>query len=234
LRLSRRETVMLGILLVIGGFYVFYQFYYHPRQVDIEYLQDENTRLGLEMESLMAKKVGLANVSREKIRLNDELNQMIIKIPPSPLMADIINFMQQSAGESRVNLVSVNYKESLPGKAVVDVKEANTIKPAQSVRIQLTAEGTHAGLLSFLLKIENASRIYSINSGKISLVKRKRPDMNLNSESESGAWGSAGEATVKEPESLTYDRDNLLIVLDISAYYDQSSMGEKAIEGNSP
>lgn len=228
MRLSKREKVLLGILLVVGGFYVFYQFEYFPRQVTIDRLKEENTRLNREIVSFIAKEGGLTDINQEKRRLNDELDQMVIRLPRSPLLADIVAFLEQSARDSQVKLASVNYKESLPSKTSLDAKDTNPVKPAQYVNFQLTASGDHAGLLSFLLKIENASRIYNINSGKISLLKRKQPEMAMrSSESESGALGRAGEATVAEQESLTYDRNNLVIVLDISAYYDQSSVRQK-------
>jgi len=190
--------------------------------VEIDCLKEENTRLSHEIESIMAKEDGLTDINQEKSRLNDELDQMVMRLPQAPLLADIIAFLQQSARESTVKLVSVNYKESLPGQAAMDAK---SVKPAQSANFQVTASGNHADLISFLTKIENTPRIYSINSGKISLVKWK-PMSAI--EHKNGSESSIeGETTVIEKESLTYDPNNLVIILDISAFYDEASGGEK-------
>jgi len=230
--LSKREIALFGLLIVVSVIYLLYYFVFHPLNLQTTQMKAENSSLSKELQALQVKGAWPGDIGLEKQQIWDEYEKVVTKVPQSPMIPNIIDFMELSAREAHVKLLSISYKESSTIKTAMDVKKSETASAdqgkltAQYADFQLTASGTHLNLLSFLLKIENAPRIYKINSSKMTMIRNNQQKMGSRveasmQEGNSGKMEASLEIAVKE--SSAYDPINAEVNLEFTAYYDTAS-----------
>jgi len=228
-RLSKREITLLVLLVVVSGFYLGYHFVFEPLYKHAAQLRDENVKLSTDLQTLEQRMNKKGDISLEEQKIQNEYAKMEAKLPQSPMIPNTIDFMELSAREANVKLLSINYKENVPAKTGVDSKNNQPVSPT-AANFKITASGSHYNLLSFLLKLENAPRIYTINGSKITLAK-----VSSEADTPGQEVGGAGtEAAVETAEALKaaesakkesqiYDQSKSVINIDFTAYYDSPS-----------
>lgn len=222
MRLSRREKVLLALLIVLGGLYLTDHYLFQPLLIYKRHLIEENNRLSMELQQWEEKTNQYHSLQQQEPGIEADYQQMQAKVPSSPMISDIIVYLETSAREARVKLVSIQYRESAPSNYNSEESELANER-AKPLNFQIVASGSHFNLLSFILKIENAPRIYIINSSKISLVRTASSSYGPAVEPSSDDTRTLNDLdTQAVPESLAYDMDNSQLNLDFNAYYDDS------------
>jgi hypothetical protein len=249
--LSKRELALLVILIAVSGFYLLYYHVLHPLNLQITQLNAENISLINELPGMETELARLANIRMENQQIWYDYEKLLDKVPQSPMIPQIIGFMDLSAREAGVKLLSINYKESpvakrndhgiaegtsgslhdkaeRDGKLVMDnvilKNEEKAGSMVQALNFKLVARGTHLNLLSFLLKIENAPRIYKVNSFKMIMVRNSQQKTGLgvedpSQEENSGTKKDFVDVAVKE--SQAYDANYTEVNLDFTAFFNR-------------
>lgn len=225
MKFSKREMALLGLLLVLGGVYLTSNYLFQPLQTQKQQLVSENNKLGMEIQVLQNEISRYQSMEQAGLQIGDNYQKMLEAVPQSPLIPSIINYLELKARDTKVKLISIRYKENALGDTAPNsVKSALNIKP---VNFQIVASGSHFDLLSFILEIENAPRIYIINSGKISLCRTDQSPVGI------AASVNSADVTINDkvmdktvPESITYDQSKSLLDLNFSAYYHGSLLNE--------
>ncbi|PKM78587.1 MAG: hypothetical protein CVU90_00900 [Firmicutes bacterium HGW-Firmicutes-15] len=251
--LSKRELALLGLLIVVGLIYLLYGFIFHPLNAQINQMKAENSNLSNEIQELEKEARQGKNWVENERQIWYDYQKILLEIPQSEMIPNIIIFMEQSARDSGVKLLSISYKETtFAKKALEDQKSQpsegtsdslhdkadqgggkvvrgslvlkSEVSMVQAANFQLAASGTHLNLLSFIFKIENAPRIYRINSIKMAMVRNNQQKMGIGveapmQEKNSGQNEDFSEISVKE--SQAYDSNCAEVNMDVNAYYDR-------------
>ncbi|MDD3364780.1 MAG: hypothetical protein PHZ03_07360 [Syntrophomonas sp.] len=255
--LSKRELALFGLLIVIVGMYLLYHNVFNPLNLHITQMKAENSTLNKELQALESKIAQQGDIWLEKQQMWDKYDKMLLKVPRSPMIPNIIDFMERSAREAGIKLLSISYKESPVAKKTLEAQKSEASitegnidslrdksdqdgeviienlvlenygdggSMAQAVNFQLTASGTHLNLLSFLLKIENAQRIYRINSIKMIMVRNNQQKVGSDieasiQEANSGKKEDFIDVAVKE--SQAYDITHAEVNVDFTAFFDR-------------
>ncbi|MBO8159232.1 type 4a pilus biogenesis protein PilO [Thermosyntropha sp.] len=158
MKISKREKMMLLILLVILIFGGFYQFVYVPFKTEISDLQKNNRLMENELVRLSKQQLEEKTADKEIKKLTEEYEALSATLPYDSQMVEATSFLKEAAEKSDVKITSIEYEpqtgEETGGYKIVNVKMA--------------AEGRYLALLTFLMKVENASRIMNIENLSIS------------------------------------------------------------------
>jgi len=229
-KLSTREAALLGLLLVLGGVFLTNHYIFQPQTQQKQQLVYENTNLTSEIQGMQNRINKYQSMQKDELKSWDDYQRMLEAVPQTPMIPNIIDYLELSAREGDVKLISIHYKDSALGDlAPKPAKSGSELAQVMPVNFQIVASGSHYNLLSFILEIENAPRIYIINSGKMSLARKNQfatgitvPQNNLDpAKAEKNAENAV-------PESLSYDQDKSILNLDFNAYYHSSLLNGAA------
>lgn len=230
MKLSTREAALLGLLLVLGGVFLTNYYIFQPLIAHKQQLGLENNNLTLELQALQNRISKYQSMERDERKSRDDYQRMLEALPQSAMISSIIDYLELSAREAHVKLIMIRYKESAPGDpASKSAKSGTDLTQIMPVNFQIVVSGSHFDLLSFILEIENAPRIYIINGGKISLARPDQFPTGITT-SPNGPDMAASDKPIEKtvPESLTYDQSKSVLSLDFSAYYHRSLSNEAA------
>jgi Tfp pilus assembly protein PilO len=230
MKLSRREIILLCVLLLAGSIYLFNQYAYQPLQQKTSTLIAENAKIQTTIEIQEAKMKTTANMQKEQERLEEEYRQLMIAVPEDAYIPEIIAWLGKSAKDASIQLDKVSYQSGNNDKQNSDQAKSDGV---HACNFEISAAGSYFNLMSFLLKTENDPRIYVISGGQINAQQKKQEVAPVVSEVE-------GES-IPAPEPLkgaaAYDSNNMVLKLKLSAYYDKdkaldiSGMAEKVPPG---
>lgn len=223
MRLSRRETVLLGLLIVLAGFYLTDHYLLKPLYFNKRQIIEENNRLVVEIQKWEEKTREYQAEQQEAPEIQADYRQMLEKVPDLPMISDVIDYLEASAREAQVRLVSIQYRENPDAASHDSETPGSADRSLKSLNYQIVACGSHYNLLSFMLKIENAPRTFIINSSKIYLT-RNGP-YSAGAAGESSVNGTDAEMSREKaavPESMNYDMKDSVLNLDFNAYYSTS------------
>ncbi len=182
MKLSKREKILLCFLLVAAGIYVFYNYVYQPVREKTMLLADENGRLKAAIqvaERARTTHADIGDIGVEKEKIKEEYEELALKVPESPYLPEVISYLEDSAGEAGVKLLSLSNQESIPedelqvmgmgqltgGSSSKQEKEPdNELEGVNAYSLYLTVRGSYYNILTYMLKIEKAPRIYTIDS----------------------------------------------------------------------
>ncbi|MEA4923975.1 MAG: type 4a pilus biogenesis protein PilO [Syntrophomonadaceae bacterium] len=216
--LSTRERALLGLFFVLGCVFLLDQYLFKPLDQEARQLIAENNRLHEELQDIEERITRYQAMEKSESQPQAYYQELLEAIPQSPLIPDIIDFLETKARGNKIKLSSIHYKENKTRPS--DSKPAGPgLQPAslEPVNFQIVAGGSYYNLLSFVLALENAPRIYVINSLKISLAVPERYPQGI-AAANSGASSEAG-AQSATPELLFYDQGQSILNLDFNAYY---------------
>ncbi|MGI5911732.1 MAG: type 4a pilus biogenesis protein PilO [Syntrophomonadaceae bacterium] len=216
MRISKREQVLLLVLVILLSFYIFYISFYQPIKKDIVKLTAENAK----MQGLIENEKGKAERAREWENKKSEIKanyvQMKLKLPDQASIPEVISSLAQSAEDSNVNLQSISYYYREDNSYSNNLQiEDSTIKTCD---FEIIANGSYYNLLLLLSKIEDAPRIYVINSLELNMMKTKGQVMldplSINH--------GMPDLTDIEQEKTSQQSDNgkLALRLHLTTYYD--------------
>jgi hypothetical protein len=229
-KLSTRETALFSLLLVLGCLFLSNRFIFQPLTQHKQQLISENNNLTAELRVIQDKISKYRFMQQDELKTRDDYQRMLEAVPQSPMIASIIDCLELSAQEANVKLVSIHYKENALGDpAPQTAKAGSDLTQVMPVSFQIVASGSQYDLLSFILTIENASRIFIINSSKISLAMKDQSPTGITpplSNLEPAENEKAIEGAV--PESAMFDQGKSLLSLDFNAYYHSSLVSEAA------
>ncbi len=227
MNLSKREYALLGLLMVVGGTYLIYCLIFQPVNLQINQIKTDNQSLMTQIQVLEPQANWAGDSWMEKQQVWGDYEAILLKIPNTAMVSDVIDFIQQSASESSLTIKSLNYKKSSQAPIAMDANKygndkADLITPTvQSGNFQLTASGTHLNLISLLQRIENAPRIYRINSISFNVLRNVQPpvELELDTPGDEANSESAG-SLIDTQESQAYDINQMEINLDFTIFFD--------------
>lgn len=221
MRISKRELILLILLILTGIIYLFYTYMYGPVRDKTDALQVENTRLETAILTEQKSIETINNLEEEKLKHDYQV--MAEKIPESPFIPEIIDYLEKSAEDAGVELLAVTYTETNKKDRQQNKDNSDQeITGPEKLRFQATTCGSYPELLLFLLRIEKNSRIYVVEGSKMKTSKRKvimPPAMAAEGES---------PTLLPPPVILTgssgYDPENIVMDIMFNAYYDKNSL----------
>jgi len=179
MKLSKREKILICFLLVAGGIYVFYNYVYQPVREKTMLLADENGRLKAAIQVAERARTIHADIGVEKEKIKEEYEELALKVPESPYLPEVISYLEDSAGEAGVKLLSLSSQESIPedelqvmgmgqltgeSSSKQEKETDNELEGVNAYSLYLTVRGSYYNILTYMLKIEKAPRIYTIDS----------------------------------------------------------------------
>ena len=224
MKLSTREAALLGLLLVLGGIFLTNHYIFQPLIKHKQQLVLENNNLTQELQALQNRISKYQSMERDNRKSRDDYQSMLEAVPQSAMIPSIIDYLELSAREAHVKLITLRYKESAPGDpAPKSAKSGTELMQTALVNFQIVASGNHFDLLSFVREIEKASRIYIVSGGKIYLARSDQSLTGITTSPNSPDMAASDKPMEKTvPESLTYDQSKSVLSLDFSAYYHRS------------
>lgn len=223
--LSKRESLFLGILALMGLMYLMLNFLIQPANMQLLQLQTENEQMVREVEDLEAE-IDRSG-SSEKTESRETYQQMSAEVPRLPMIPDTIDYLEASAQETQVKLLSISYKE---GAEIRDL--ANTTQPAdfnleaQPVKFRISAYGSHFNLLSLMLSIESAPRLFIIQGMKLTLDKTEGTSTETVANQSTAAVSPPANVLAESPvpESQHYNSGQAILELDFMAFYERQPL----------
>jgi outer membrane murein-binding lipoprotein Lpp len=225
-KLSTREAALLGIFLVFGGVFLTNHCFFQPLTAHKQQLAAENSNLTMELQTLENKTSKYQSMEVEEVKGSVDSQKMLEAVPQSAMISSTLNYLESSARETHVKLISIHNKENAPADAASKPADFTAdLKEVIPIDFQIVASGSHFDLLSFVLKIENAPRIYIINGGKISLARIDKSSADITTLSNNPDMASNDKGMENAvPESSVYDKSKSVLNLDFTAYYHNPSL----------
>ncbi|SHG66077.1 Tfp pilus assembly protein PilO [Thermosyntropha lipolytica DSM 11003] len=191
MKLSVREKVLLIILavLLLGG--GFYKYIYTPLEETLAGLRRDNQILAEQIARAKKEKMQHVSLEAEAERLNEEYNRLNMIIPHEPEMVEAASFIKDAARECGVNINSLEYEPGSEeeGTAVINVK--------------VMAEGRYLPLLTFIKRVENASRLYMVEN--LSFSAKVEEGISPGSDENSSAGRAEGSFLPYNPNYFQLD-----------------------------
>lgn len=219
MKLSKRELILLGALIILVNGYLINNIVFKPMIAKKAALIIENAELNQQLEKIQGKGSQYTD-SEKQAQYIAEYEELLAKIPAAPMLPEIIDFVEVIAQADNVEIRSIQYKENpSPAQSVKPAPESDRGE-IKSLDFQLTAQGSYFNLLSFLAKLENAPRIYIVNTSKFTLTKEEQAYLTVTS--------LPAEETVNSPPTAfapqygIFGGSNTILYLEISAYYVES------------
>ncbi|MDD2620498.1 MAG: hypothetical protein PHC92_07520 [Syntrophomonadaceae bacterium] len=229
MRLSKRETILLCLFLIISMVFVYYKFSYKPSQNHMNSLLQENILLKDLIEK--GKKAESSMNIREKNTVLKVGEKLLREIPTRAGVPETIAYLENTCRDTKVTLLSVNGKiaNNKINSEENEKKQGVELEKIRVLDYNISIQGSYNNLLVFLLKLENSSRLYTINNCKMTVNAKKFDEVELN---EDAAPNKEDDTVVSNPQNITsdakgsksYDGNNIMLDLIISAYYDEESI----------
>ncbi len=169
MRLSKREKVLIGILVILGVGYVIDRFMLYPAATCHKQLLASEAGLENQLQQLenLTAEYG---TERQQELVETNYRKVLAQIPPSPMVPSIMDFLQSSAADTGVEVVSVSYRDAASLETRPAQSNQTTSKtPGQQLDFQMEARGDYGNLVMFVQRIETAPRLYIITKVKIVL-----------------------------------------------------------------
>jgi Tfp pilus assembly protein PilO len=208
MRLSDREKILGLIVIMLVGFYFYDRLILEPVLAEVKQLDAETNQLCLQKEANQELIILNQKVQQEVGSL-DYSDDMETLLPVLPHTAEVISYLSECARNQSLVLCFIHFKlvDSERTSAEQGITAETTPK---AINLQLGVQGDYDKLISFLVSIENAPRIYKINHSNLKVVD---PAGIISDNQESGVL-------TKDPTTSDYDRNQATLTLDLSVFYD--------------
>ncbi len=202
MQLTKREGLLLsafGILLIL---YLFYVLAYKPLILKTQKLIDENKeviKMGYRVEA--ADKMMADNAESQK----QAFAEFSEKVPEKAYLPETIDFLEKLSKDNKVELLMTQYILS------EDLLISNIKEECQECLFEIDLTGSYLNLTKFIRGIEDAPRLYNIES--ISMTVEEVVEINE----------EVGE------ETLVYNPQVIVMKIIFKSYYD--NIGWEGIKG---
>lgn len=233
MKLSKREMVLLVVLLVAGGAYLTDHYLLGPLQNQKQHLAFEHDQLTSELQKWEKKTNRYQTLEQEKLQLQDDYQQMLEKIPQLPMISPVIDYLEGRARDTQVEIVSIRCQENAVAQPDRNLQlSGSEINRPLTVNFQIIATGSYFNLLSFIMQLENAPRMYIITCAKISLVRTgpSLPGSAVDTAVNNPDIALSGIQPEALPESRDYKQVKAVLNLIFNAYFYDSSQLNKSVQ----
>lgn len=237
MKLSKREMVLLTILLIAASIYIYYNYIYMPVVNNAAAVKSENDKLQANLRELEKLKASQKKPAQVAQKLKTDYQALLNKVPEDPYVPEMIVYLADAAKESRVELKKIDYKYDekstanapVPTDGAEDKKTANAAA-VKSSQLEIEAAGTYYDILAFMLTVENAPRAFVLTGMDLTSSKRKPQEATAlapaSGTTVQGAGGSPTAPSAPNPEqalvgSAAYDGNSLLLKLKFQSFFDQ-------------
>lgn len=237
MRLSKREMVLLTILLIAASIYIYYNYIYMPVANNAAAVKSENDKLQANLRELEKLK---ANQKPAQVaqKLKTDYQALLNKVPEDPYVPEMIVYLADAAKESRVELKKIDYKYDekstanapVPADGAQDKKTANTVA-VKSSQLEIEATGTYNDILTFMIRVENAPRAFVLTGLDLNSSKRKPQEATVMAPASGTTVQASSGSSPKTPSapdaqqalvgSAAYDGNSLLLKLKFQSFFDQ-------------
>ncbi|HLR46810.1 MAG TPA: type 4a pilus biogenesis protein PilO [Deinococcales bacterium] len=156
-KLRQRDITLIILALVIAGAAAWYFLMYQPKLDEITALEDERSRLELEVQRGEAAEQNLPALREEVAQLELERTAFLAQLPTENDVAGVIEEMRGAASVSGVELRQLS--RSGAGENIQDVRPLG---------FQVNTSGNFAELVSFLQTVEDLQRFTKVSSVSLS------------------------------------------------------------------
>lgn len=237
MKLSQREKILIGLLLILGVIYACYNFAYKPGKIAREQLQQENRVLKSLIKRGENAKTQNTGIVQERTGIAKLGNKLMIQVPTRAQVPETMAFLKKTASESHVSLKSLNYtapQASKDNHSSGSQKTGEELAKVQVLDYNITVQGSYNNLLAFLLKIENAPRLYIISNCSMTAAAKKIDEKAVSEDLQSNPEAEPGAEPVPLPSvpkgSAVYDGSNIKLNLKFAAYCDEEPIPEFKIK----
>lgn len=218
MRLSKREKVLIGILVILGVGYIIDHFMICPAATCHRQLLASEAGLENQMKQLENLTAEYGTEKQQEF-VETNYRRVLAKIPPSAMVPNVIEYLQSSAADSGVRVINVSYLDTGSTEPNSDHRSQETPKTsAQQINFQIETEGEYGNILEFLQRIEDAPRLYMITKVKIVFP----PNLPATSTASEITTNQSGIDQYNESSSTASDQispaDSKLF-LEFNAYY---------------
>ncbi len=197
MQLSRREGVLAITFAVFLIIYCFYLYLYNPLIVKTGNLIEENNELI--MISLVIDKAESRKDSDNEDRPRQAFAKFNEKLPEGPYLPETIKFIEELSKENNLELLMTQYGL---GEEIFNNKGAGE---CQECLFEIDVMGSYLDLTKFIRGIENAIRLYNIESISMTMEQMTATNFEL-----------MGEASVYNPQAI-------IMKVIFKSYYDNIS-----------
>ncbi|MGE5380615.1 MAG: type 4a pilus biogenesis protein PilO [Methylocystaceae bacterium] len=224
MKLSRRELIMIMVMvwILIGA--VYYYFIYTPERAKLEQLQQINYQL--QQQKTGHKVITGANTENDVLL---EYQQLLGKIPEKAFLPEVLALVNETANKSDTEISGINYGTkssqdtgSLLGESGTAKKEVGKSVPYQSIPIEFEVRGDYYQIKSFIQLIENSTRLITINN--IKLVAAAAKQAGAEPPAPVDQINAKTESIPQLVGSAAYTGDNLVMTIKLTAFYDARSV----------
>lgn len=214
---TKRERIWLGILLLVGGAYLLDHLWLSPLNTERQQIDTTHSILQSEMDQSqhLQSMYGLATTQNGIIA---DYTEMLARIPDSPMIAEVMEYIRSSGFETGVEITSMQYED----QAQLDLASTKTLEPPapQEICYRIKAQGNYPGIVAFLKCIEIAPRLFTFS---ITDIKRVEPVMTTiyGDEGEGEVDHAEGDLDLQSPaiEPLLGEEHKYDLYAEFSAYY---------------
>lgn len=194
--MSRNKIILgvLGLLLVVGGWY---SFLWSPAGADLSDAQDREQAAQSQLVVLQAELDGLIAMEINRPRFQSDLEALRSGIPSSPEQAALLTSLYSAADASGVEFL--DYNASPPAPAIDSV--------LGEVQLQIAGTGGYFQLLDFLNRLNDVHRIIVVDRVSISAATSEEafgpPSLNWQMSARAFTQPSAIEPVTQEVTETT-------------------------------
>lgn len=238
MRLSKREMVLLTILLIAASIYIYYNYIYMPVVNHAATVKTENEKLQANLHELEKLKQNQKKPVQVAQKLKNDYQALLTKVPEDPYVPEMIVYLADAAKQSRVELKKIDYKYDDKSTANTtastegsqDKKTAN-VAAVKSSQLEVEAIGTYYDILTFMLTVENAPRTFVLTG--LDLTAGKIKSLDVTTTTTEASPGGAGSKTTTSTTSIdmtqllvgsaAYDGNSIQLKLRFQSFFDQVS-----------
>lgn len=231
MKFSRREQLLLTILIVAVIVYAFYCFLYLPVHEQRLQLITENSKIQTLLQQ-NAEQMAKKKYDIDAIR--QEFTSLAAKLPDSPFLPEMLSSLNKIAQDKSVKLLSFSFNNAslepaknpteillqneLKSDSIINTKKANNKKSSslQEIKFSIQALGSYPNIASYILALEKQARFLVFYSIKLAAGDKKAEHLPLDEH------GNA----IELPPSKLVDPDNIKCTIEVSIFYDTNSFAD--------
>ncbi len=167
MNISKREKILVAVILVLGMVFMFNKYFYAPVNNQIDRLESENAQLNEEMSEFNREKKQQLSQAEQKQKAMDELQNLKIMIPKDKQLEQLVRFLQSAAEVSAIQLISIDFKENVQPTgqpAGQPPGQPGQVPAVKVLNLGISTYGNYFQLRNFLLQLESCPRIITVQS----------------------------------------------------------------------
>lgn len=236
MKLSKREMVLLTVLLIAASVYIYYNYIYMPVVRNVNLIQADNDKLQANLRELEKMKQNQKKPTDVAQKLKTDYQALLTKVPEDPYVPEMIVYLADAAKQSRVELKKLDYKYDEKSTANTTAasegsqeKKTANIAAVKSAQLEVEAIGTYYDILTFMLTVENAPRTFVLTGLDLTAGKIKSMEVTTTTTEAPPEGGGAKTTTSTTSVDMTqllvgsaaYDGNSIQLRMKFQSFFDQ-------------